>query len=108
MARTSTIQPGFEVAVHLLPETAPENCYIGIVEAVDEYGILINLVHWEEKLDMVGGYTESLFIPWMNINSMLVSTATQPTRLFLTDRARKWKAKIEAMYAAEAPAPKKK
>ena len=98
MAKPASIQPGYCVAVHLLAETAPENCYIGIVEATDEYGVLINLVHWDDKLDMMGGYTESLFIPWMNINSMLVSTEVQPTRRFMADRARKWKDQVEAIY----------
>ena len=51
MARTDTIQPGYCVAVHLLPDSAPESCYIGVVEAVDDHGIMINLVHWDEKLD---------------------------------------------------------
>ena len=108
MARTPAVQPGHCVAVHLLPDSAPEYCYIGIVEAVDDYGILINLVHWDEKLDMVGGYTESLFVPWMNINAMLVSTETQPTRRFLTNRARKWKEQIDAMYCEEVTSVKKK
>jgi hypothetical protein len=108
MAKTSTVQPGYTVAVHLLPESAPENCYVGEVEAVDEYGILINLVHWDDKLDKVSGHTESLFIPWININSMLVSTETQPTRLFMTDRARKWKTQIDKIYGIEPAAPKKK
>ena len=106
MAKVQAIQPGYCVAVHLLPESAPEDCYIGIVHAVDEYGILINLVHWDDKLDMVGGYTESIFVPWMNINSMLVST--EPTRRFMADRARKWKAQITSMYGKDVPASKKK
>jgi hypothetical protein len=108
MAKMQVIQPGYCVAVHLLPDTAPENCYIGTVEAIDDYGILINLVHWDDKLDMLGGYTESLFVPWMNINSMLVSTEVQPTRRFMADRARKWKAQIEAMYGQEKSTSKKK
>lgn len=107
MAKPASIQPGYCVAVHLLAETAPENCYIGMVEATDEYGILINLVHWDDKLDMIGGYTESLFIPWMNINAMLVSTEVQPTRRFMADRARKWKAQVEAMYGKASTAKKK-
>jgi hypothetical protein len=107
MAKPASIQPGYCVAVHLLAESAPENCYIGMVEATDEYGILINLVHWDDKLDMIGGYTESLFIPWMNINSMLVSTEVQPTRRFMADRARKWKAQVESMYGKTIPAKKK-
>jgi hypothetical protein len=101
MAKTQAIQPGYCVAVHLMPETAPDDCYIGMVEVVDERGILINLVHWDDKLDMLGGYTESLFVPWVNINSMLISTENQPTRRFMADRARKWKSQIEAMHSRE-------
>jgi hypothetical protein len=101
MAKTDTIQPGYCVAVHLVPETAPENCYIGQVEAVDDHGMMINMVHWDEKLDMLGGYSESLFIPWNNINSILISTEKQPTRRFMTDRARKWQARINAMHGKE-------
>lgn len=107
MAKTQAIQPGYCVAVHLMPETAPENCYIGIVEVVDENGILINLVHWDDKLDMIGGYTESLFIPWQNINSMLISTERQPTRRFMADRARKWKTQLEALHEGKTAARKK-
>jgi hypothetical protein len=107
MARTDTIQPGYCVAVHLLPDTAPESCYIGMVEAVDDHGIMINLVHWDDKLDMLGGYTEGLFIPWRNINSILVSTETQPTRRFMTDKARKWQAQITAMYGKSTASTKK-
>jgi len=107
MAKTQAIQPGYCVAVHLMPETAPENCYIGIVEVVDENGILINLVHWDDKLDMMGGYTESLFIPWQNINSMLISTERQPTRRFMADRARKWKTQLEALHGGKTAARKK-
>ncbi len=107
MAKTETIQPGYCVAVHLLPESAPESCYIGMVEAVDDHGIMINLVHWDDKLDMLGGYTEGLFIPWTNINSILISTETQPTRRFMTDKARKWQAQIEAMTRSTKVLPKK-
>jgi len=99
MAKTQAIQPGYCVAVHLMPETAPDDCYIGMVDVVDEHGILINLVHWDDKLDMLGGYTESIFVPWANINSILMST--QPTRRFLADRARKWKVQLDAMHDRE-------
>lgn len=95
MAKIQTIQPGYCAAVHVKPGTAPENCYIGMVEAVDDYGILINLVHWDDKLDMLGGYSEGIFVPWMNINSMLINTETQPTRKFMTNTAQKWKKRID-------------
>jgi hypothetical protein len=108
MAKIQAIQPGYCVAVHLMPETAPEDCYIGMVEVVDEYGILLNLVHWDDKLDMLGGYTESLFVPWMNINAMLVSTESQPTRRFMADKARKWKAQVEALHEKEETIVKKR
>lgn len=107
MAKIQAIQPGYCVAVHLLPESAPEDCYIGVVHAVDEYGVLINLVHWDDKLDIVSGYTESIFVPWMNINAMLVSTETPPSRRFIADRARKWKTQIGAMYDKDTPAKRK-
>ncbi len=83
MAKTEAIQPGYCIAIHLVPDTAPEDCYIGIVDVVDQHGILMNLVHWDDKLDMMGGYSESLFVPWGNINSMLISTEKQPTRRFM-------------------------
>ena len=108
MAKMQAIQPGYCAAVHVTPDTAPDSCYIGTVEVVDTHGILLNLVHWDDKLDMLGGYTESLFIPWGNINSVLISTEKQPTRRFMADRARKWKSQIEVMYGKESPAPKKK
>jgi hypothetical protein len=101
MAKTQAIQPGYCAAVHLMPETAPDSCYIGMVEVADDHGILLNLVHWDDKLDMVGGYTESLFIPWVNINSVLISTEKQPTRRFMADRARKFKSQIEALHNKE-------
>jgi hypothetical protein len=101
MAKTEAIQPGYCVAVNLVPKTAPRNCYVGQVDVADDYGIRINLVHWDDKLDMLGGYTESLFIPWCNINSILVSTEKQPTRRFMTDRAPKWVAEIESMFKKE-------
>jgi hypothetical protein len=96
------------MAVHLIPGTAPENCYIGVVDVVDQHGILMKLVHWDDKLDMLGGYTESLFVPWGNINSMLINTEKQPTRRFMADKARKWKEQLESLYGKEKPAAKKK
>ena len=108
MAKAQTIQPGYCVAVNLVPETAPDCCYIGMVEAVDEQGILINLVHWDDKLDMLGGYTESLFVPWINIDTILVNTEQQPTRRFMADRAKKWKNQVEAMRGSGKATSKKK
>jgi hypothetical protein len=107
MAKSEAIQQGYCIAVHLMPDTAPENCYIGVVDVVDQHGILMNLVHWDDKLDMLGGYTESLFVPWCNIKSMLINTENQPTRRFMADRALKWKEQIEAMSAAGKSASKK-
>ena len=107
MAKPQAIKTGFYVAVCMEPDTAPCNCYIGLVQALDDFGVRLDLVHWDDKLDMMGGYTESLFVPWMNINSMLVSTEVQPTRRFMADRARKWKDQIEAMYGKASPAKKK-
>lgn len=103
MAKPTAIQAGYCVAMSLLPGTAPRNCYIGLVEAVDEYGIRVSLVHWDKESDRLGGYTESLFVPWVNINSVLVSTSQQPVRLFMTDRAPKWQSQMESCSQNELP-----
>jgi hypothetical protein len=103
MVKPQTVQPDYCVAVSLSPGTAPQNCYIGMLEVADEYGIRLNLVHWDDKLDMLGGYTESLFVPWPNICSILISTEKQPTRRFMRDRAPKWQAQIESLYGAAKP-----
>ena len=108
MAKTQAIQPGYCIAVYLVPNTAAECCYIGIVEATDDIGILINLVHWDDKLDMVGGYSESLYVPWKNVNSALISTEQQPTRRFMADRAPKWKRDVENSLKSENSSGKKK
>ena len=97
MAKPTTIRPGYFVAISLMPGTAPANCYIGLVQAADEYGLRINMVEWDNELDGVKKYTEDLFIPWININSMLVCTEEEPVRRFVKDRAPAWKAQVEAM-----------
>jgi hypothetical protein len=108
MAKTQAIQPGYCIAVYLVPDAAAECCYIGIVEATDDIGLLINLAHWDDKLDMVGGYSESLFVPWKNVSSALISTEQQPTRRFMADRAPKWKKDVEASRGSAGASGKKK
>ncbi len=98
MAKGDTIEPGYCVALSVVPQTTPDSCYIGLVEAVDAQGIRIALVHWDDKLDMLSGYSESLFVPWMNIDSILVSTEKQPTRRFMTITAPKWQSRVEHLH----------
>ena len=107
MAKPQAIKRGDCVAVSLWPETAPNNCYVGVVKVADEYGIRINLIHWDDKLDMLGGYTESLFVPWENISSMLVNETEHPTRRFIMDKALNWQTQIESMRKNEEPQKKK-
>lgn len=97
MAKPETIRPGYFVAMSLLPGTAPSNCYIGLVQVADEYGIRVNLAEWDDELDGVKKYTEDLFVPWVNITSMLVCTEDEPVRRFVRDRAPAWKAQVELM-----------
>ena len=96
MAKPQVIQPGYYVALSLAPGAAPHSCYIGLVKAVDDYGLRINQVHWDEKLDVIAPSTEDLFVPWENINSMLVCTEEHPTRRFVRDRAPQWRSAVEA------------
>ncbi len=98
MAKPDVLKPGYFVAVSLIPETAPECCYIGLVQVLDEYGIRMTQVEWDDQLDGVKQFSEDIFVPWVNVNSMLVCTQEEPTRRFVKDRAPKWKAQVEAMY----------
>ena len=106
MAKSQTVRPGYYVAISLEPGTAPSNCYIGMVHGVDEYGVIINLVHWDDDLDVVSPQTEDFFAPWTSITSMLVCTEEQPTRRFVRDRATAWQADIESMYTEPVSAEK--
>ena len=98
MAKPEVIKPGYFVAVSLIPGTAPECCYIGLVQVLDEYGVRITQVEWDDRLDGVKQYSEDIFVPWVNVNSMLVCTEQEPTRRFLRDKAPEWKKKTEALY----------
>ena len=98
MAKPTVLKPGYFVAVSLIPETAPECCYIGLVQVLDEYGVRMTQVEWDDQLDGIKQFSEDIFVPWVNINSMLVCTQQEPTRRFVRDRAPAWKAQIEAMY----------
>ncbi len=101
MTKPQVIKPGYYVAISLEPGTAPSSCYIGEVQAVDEYGIRINQVHWDDDLDVVVRHTEDFFVPWIGVTSMLVCTEEQPTRRFIRDKATAWQADIESMEAAD-------
>jgi hypothetical protein len=98
MAKPEVIKPGYFVAVSLIPGTAPECCYIGLVQVLDEYGVRITQVEWDDQLDGVKQYSEDIFVPLVNVNSMLVCTEQEPTRRFVRDRAPSWKRKTEALY----------
>jgi len=98
MVKPNVLKPGYFVAVSLIPETAPECCYIGLLQVLDEYGIRMTQVEWDDQLDGVKQFSEDIFVPWVNVNSMLVCTQEEPTRRFVKDRAPKWKAQVEAMY----------
>jgi hypothetical protein len=98
MAKPDVLKPGYFVAVSLIPRTAPEYCYIGLLQVLDEYGIRMTQVEWDDQLDGVKQFSEDIFVPWVNVNSMLVCTQEEPTRRFVKDRAPKWKAQVEAMY----------
>ncbi len=101
MAKPQAIRPGYYVAIGLEPGTAPCNSYIGLVQAADEYGIRINLVRWDDELDVIGMQTEDFFAPWASITSMLVCTERQPTRRFVRDKAPAWQADMESTDGEE-------
>ncbi len=101
MTKPEAIKVGYIVALALIPGTAPRNCYIGLVKAADEYGVRINPVFWDDDLDDIRGGTEDIFVPWVNINSMLVCTQEEPSKRFVRDKAKAWQAEIESMQTKD-------
>ena len=99
MAKPQAIRPGYYAAIGLASGTAPNNCYVGLIMAADEYGVRMNLVHWDGDLDVVTRETEDLFIPWSSITSMLVCNEDQPSRRFLTHRAPAWRTDMKSLKA---------
>ena len=97
MVKPQAIKLGYYVAIGLEPGTAPNRCYIGLVIAVDEYGVRINVTHWDDSLDMIIRDTEDLFAPWVSITSMLVCTDEEPVRRFLRDKAPAWQSEMNAL-----------
>ena len=67
MAKPHSVREGHYVALSMAPGTAPHSCYIGLVKATDEYGVKINQVHWDEKLDVVSPSAEDFSVPWENV-----------------------------------------
>ena len=101
MPKSQTVRTGYYVALCLAPGMAPRSCYIGLVNGVDEYGVRVNLVHWDDSLDMVVRETEDFFAPWASITSMLVCTEEEPSVHFLRDKVPKWQVGVESIRAAE-------
>ena len=62
MAKPVAIKAGHVVAIGFMPGTAPRACYIGLVKAVDEYGIRITPVKWDDDLDDVRLSTEDFLL----------------------------------------------
>jgi len=74
MIKPEAMKTGSIVSVDFVPRTAPYSCCIGLVKVVDKYGIRINPAKWENDEEGIILSTEDLYIPWININSMLVCT----------------------------------
>lgn len=94
---TKTIQKGFWVALTLAPGTAPSRCYVGLVDAVDDRGVRITLMDW-----IVGaacGY--DLFVPWENIESVLVCTPDHDKDGF-GDYASEWQTRMNKVQKEDA------
>ena len=97
MAKPEAIKAGYLVAMALIPGIAPRKCYIGLVKAADEYGMRITQTFWDNDLDDIRRSTEDIFIPWININAMLVCTEEEPAKRFIRDKANKWQIEVESM-----------
>jgi hypothetical protein len=63
-------EPGFQVALRLRSDTAPQRAYVGEVVATDEHGIRVTLMDW--AVDEFAG--QDMYVPWENIEMAYVGT----------------------------------
>jgi hypothetical protein len=74
MIKPEVIKEGYVVSIGLTPGKAPCDCYIGLVKGSSRQGIKINPVKWDSRTDCMRLSREEFYIPWTNIDSMLVCT----------------------------------
>lgn len=79
------IASGFYVAILLKKGTAPERCYVGLVESTDDNGVRLTLLDWEVKECV----SWDLYVAWGNIESAMIATPNHYMNKFL-DEAMKW------------------
>lgn len=73
MIKPESIKEGCVISMGLIPGTAPNSCYVGLVKTANKHGITMNPAKWDD-LDGIRLSKEDVYIPWTNINSMLVCT----------------------------------
>ena len=76
---------GFVVAVAIAPGSAPLDCYVGVIEAIDARGIRLTLIDWFISAAVGWG----LFVPWAGIMAVLVATTEHDVSRF-GDAAAVW------------------
>ena len=73
MITPESIEKGCLISMGLIPGTAPNSCYVGLVKSANKHGITMNPAKWDD-LNGIRLSKEDVCIPWPNINSMLVCT----------------------------------
>ncbi|MFC1969582.1 hypothetical protein ACFLVF_03745 [Chloroflexota bacterium] len=73
MITPESIEEGCLISMGLIPGTAPNSCYVGLVKSANKHGITMNPAKWDD-LDGIGLSKKDVYIPWPNINSMLICT----------------------------------
>ena len=73
MIKPESVKEGCLISVDLISGTAPYSCCIGLAKTANKYGIRMNPAKWD-KLNGIRSSKEDIYIPWVNVNSMLICT----------------------------------
>jgi len=87
-----TLERGWWLALTLHRDTAPLRCYAGQVCAVDERGVRLAMIDWQD-----GSASDiHIFVPWSSIASAMVVTESDALDQF-ERRAGDWQAHCSAL-----------
>lgn len=74
MINPEAIKEGCVVSIGLIPGKSPCDCYIGLAKGSSKQGVKINPVKWDRNSDSMKLSRKEFYIPWTNIDSMLICT----------------------------------
>jgi len=90
------LAPGFWAALVLAPNSAPQRCYLGQVQSVDDRGVRMTLMDFVIG-DAVGW---DLFVAWPNLQIALIATPAHDVAAWL-ERAGRFQTEMNEKGASQ-------